>query len=577
MTLRHLISPEERRKKLKEALETKNIVRGIEAHNALSALISNDLKVTIQINNSGKVNEFDFFWESSLTDSASKGHPDIEVISFDSRIKTITEILEVTDKPMIVDGDTGGDIHHFEYLIPKLESIGVSAIIIEDKVFPKRNSLEAGVSQEQEDPEKFARKIKAGKMIQKSKDFMIIARIKSLIAGKDLEDAFFRARKYLEAGVDGIMIHSKSEDSSQMIEFAKEYKKILNELNLKKPLVSVPTTYNSIRERELQEAGFNIVIYANHMLRASYRAMENVGKIILENERSLEADPYIASVKEIFEKVGFLDIKEKDKLLSTTPSVIIPAAGVNPEFGEIPGDLPKPLIKINEKRILEHQISLLKKLGLSDVNVIIGYQKHLFNGQEAEYIENPDYSSTGVIHSIMKARHKMKNGFISINSDLLLDERLLKEILKRREDIVIVVDNSYLYHKHEVDKVLDGVITKRGTRPSYQRLRGSDDEVLLIGKKIPKEKMTHEFIGITKFSEKGARDLIKIYEECKQNHQGSFHEAESFEKATNTDMIQEMVNRGFKIAIHETNGGWLEIHNKKDLELAGEILSRFNE
>jgi len=352
MTLKYLISPEERRKRLKEALLSNKLIRGIEVHNAISALIANDLKVNVNKQGLERINEFDFFWESSLTDSASKGYPDIEIISFDSRLKTIMEILEVTNKPIVVDVDTGGDIHHFEYLIPKLERIGVSAIIMEDKVFPKRNSLESGTIQTQEDPDKFAEKIKVGKQIQSSDDFMIIARIESLISGKNIEDALMRAEKYLKAGADGIMIHSKSESPNEIIKFAQEYKKLCEKLNLIKPLVCVPTTYNSIYESDLSNYGFNIVIYANHMLRAAYKAMQEVGKIILENERALEAEPHIVSLNEIFEKVGFLDVKEKDKLLNTPLPVIIPAAGENPELKYLLGDIPKPLLKINDKIIV---------------------------------------------------------------------------------------------------------------------------------------------------------------------------------------------------------------------------------
>ena len=274
MTLRYLISPEQRRKKLKELLENKGFVKGIEVHNAISALIVNDLKVELDKNGKKELKEFDFFWESSLTDSASKGHPDIEVVSFDSRIKTISEILEVTNKPIIVDGDTGGDIHHFEYFIPRLERIGVSAVIIEDKVFPKRNSLEAGTQQTQEEPDKFADKIRVGKAIQRSPDFMIIARIESLIAGKTVEEALSRAEKYLRAGADGIMIHSKSSEADDIIRFSESYDTLCKKLGFRKPLVCVPTTYNHIYEEQFQEWGFNVVIYANHLLRASYKAMQ---------------------------------------------------------------------------------------------------------------------------------------------------------------------------------------------------------------------------------------------------------------------------------------------------------------
>jgi len=572
MTLRYLISPEERRRKLKKLLESKRLVRGIEVHNGISALIANDLKVEISKEGNKKINEFDFFWESSLTDSASKGQPDIEIVSFDSRLRTISEILEVTNKPIIVDGDTGGDIHHLEYLIPRLEKIGVTAIIIEDKTFPKRNSLDPGSIQLQENPDKFAKKIKVGKEIQKSEDFMIIARIESLIAGKGIEDALMRARKYLESGVDGMMIHSKSSKPDEIMMFAEKYSDLCKGLNIKKPLVCVPTTYNSVYESELEEKGFNIVIYANHMLRGAYKAMQEVGERILENERSLETDSQISSIKEIFKKVGFLDIKEKDELLSETPKVIIPAAGENPELKHILGGLPKPLLKIKGKTILEHQISMFKKLGLNDINVIIGYQKEMFNIPEVDYFENPEYNSKGILHSLMKAKEKMKNGFIFITGDTLFDEKLIKELLERKEEIVIVIDNSYLHHEHEVDKRLDAVITKKGKQLRYQKLRDSNDEVVLINRNISKEEMTHEFVGITKFSKKGAENLIEVYEDCEKNHKGRFHESENFEKALDIDMFQEMINRGFRIAVHETSGGWLEIHNEKDLDYAREML-----
>jgi phosphoenolpyruvate mutase len=572
MTLKHLISPEKRRKKLGELLKTKKLIRGIEAHNALSALIANDLQIEKKEGFNTKINEFDFFWESSLTDSASKGLPDIEMISFDSRLRTISEIFEVTDKPMIIDGDTGGDIHHFEYLIPRLEKLGVSAIIIEDKVFPKRNSLEPGVSQNQEDADKFANKIRCGKQIQSSEEFMIIARIESLIAGKSVEEALVRAEKYLKAGVDGIMIHSKDKNPEKILEFAKRYDELCKRLNLKKPLVAVPTTYNSIYESELSEHGFNIVIHANHLLRASYKAMEKVGKMILENERSLESDSEITPIKTIFEKVGFLDIKEKDKLLSIIPEVIITAAGENPSEFKYLGDLPKPLLKINNKSILEHQIDLFKKLGMGVVNVLVGFQKEKFNISDVNYVYNPEYLSTKVLNSLMRARDRMEKGFILTNSDLLFDEKLINELTERKEDIVIVVDNSYLYHKHEIDKKLDAVITKNGKQPAYQKLREFEDEVVSISKDIPRGDMTHEFVGLAKFSKKGAEDLIKVYDELKESHVGRFHGAESFEKAQDIDILQELIDRKFKISVHETNGGWIEIHTKKDLDFAREIL-----
>ena len=195
MTLLNNILPEARRARLKAILDDGKTVRVLEAHNGLSGIIANNTRVEGQADELSVQREFDAIWESSLTDSASKGHPDIEVISFDSRLQSINEILAVTNKPMIVDGDTGGDANSFEYMVTKLERTGVSAVIIEDKVFPKRNSLETGVQQTLQEPEVFAQKIRRGKSIQISNDFMIIARLESLIAGKSIDDALSRAQQ----------------------------------------------------------------------------------------------------------------------------------------------------------------------------------------------------------------------------------------------------------------------------------------------------------------------------------------------------------------------------------------------
>ncbi|SVE06027.1 uncharacterized protein METZ01_LOCUS458881, partial [marine metagenome] len=219
MTLLNNILPETRRAKLKALLDKGKTVRVLEAHNGLSGIIANNACVEGQSNELPVQREFDAIWESSLTDSASKGHPDIEVISFDSRLQSINEILAVTHKPMIVDGDTGGDANNFEYMVTKLERTGVSAVIIEDKIFPKRNSLEPGVQQTLQEPEVFAQKIRRGKSVQISNDFMIIARLESLIAGKSVDDALNRAQVYLEAGADGAMIHSKTKEPDQIMEF----------------------------------------------------------------------------------------------------------------------------------------------------------------------------------------------------------------------------------------------------------------------------------------------------------------------------------------------------------------------
>ena len=286
-------TPEIRLKKLRKLLELKPIVRFLEAHNGLTGRIIEKTKII----EGEAIREFDGMWLSSLTDSTSKGKPDIELVDYTSRIQTIDQILEVTTKPMIVDGDSGGLTEHFVYTVKTLERLGVSAIIIEDKIGSKRNSLfGTDVNQQQDTIENFSQKISTGKKAQVTDDFMIIARIESLILKQGLDDALKRAKAYIEAGADGIMIHSKEKDPKEVLDFCKEYAKFENKV----PLIAVPTSYSTITEKELIDAGVNIVIYANHLLRSAYPSMVKTAEGILKNGRCHEvSEEYCMPVKDI--------------------------------------------------------------------------------------------------------------------------------------------------------------------------------------------------------------------------------------------------------------------------------------
>ena len=287
------ITPGKRMKTLRRLIDVKPIVRILEAHNGLTGLIVE--KASIE--KDGRKIEFDGIWESSLTDSTAKGKPDTELVDFSSRFSTIEEILEVTTKPIIVDGDTGGRIDHFKFRVKTLERLGVSAIIIEDKVGDKRNSLfGTTVPQQQDSIEHFSQKIHEGKQSQVTEDFMIIARVESLILKKGMADALKRAEAYIAAGADGIMIHSKEKDGKEIIEFCENFQKF----EMKVPLIVVPSTYSHMTESELQDLGISVIIYANHLLRSAYPSMINAAQSILENSRSQEAsDEYCMSIKDI--------------------------------------------------------------------------------------------------------------------------------------------------------------------------------------------------------------------------------------------------------------------------------------
>tara|TARA_A100001201_G_scaffold46737_1_gene47218 strand:- start:2590 stop:3891 length:1302 start_codon:yes stop_codon:yes gene_type:complete len=285
-------TPDVRRRMLKRLIESKPIVRVLEAHNGLTGLIVEKTKVGND--------EFDAMWLSSLTHSASKGKPDNQYVDITTVSQTLSEIFDVTTKPMIVDLDNGGMIEHFKFTVRTLERTGVSAVIIEDKIGNKRNSLFKDTSnQTQDNPNDFSEKISEGKKSLVTKEFMIIARIESLILGKGIDDAIYRASMYINHGADGIMIHSKSEDEGEIISFSKRYKKFKKKV----PLVVVPSTYNKVTEKELIEAGVDLVIYANHLLRSSYPAMVNTAESILKNKRSYEASKECLPIKNVLELI----------------------------------------------------------------------------------------------------------------------------------------------------------------------------------------------------------------------------------------------------------------------------------
>jgi phosphoenolpyruvate phosphomutase len=289
-------TPDIRLKVLRRLLEVKPIIRIMEAHSGLSGLIVESIEAAAK----DEMRRFDGMWASSLTDSASKGKPDIEAVDLTTRLHGLTDILECTTKPIIFDGDTGGLSEHFVFTVRTLERNGVSAVIIEDKMGLKKNSLfGTEVNQEMASPVDFAEKISAGKKAQVTKEFMIIARLESLIAGLPVSDALSRADTYVQAGVDGVMIHSKEKSGKDIQKFCGSfYAKYPNI-----PIVLVPTTYNQFTENEFAAWGARIIIYANHLLRASYPAMVRAARTILENSRSLEADEFCMPIKEILELI----------------------------------------------------------------------------------------------------------------------------------------------------------------------------------------------------------------------------------------------------------------------------------
>lgn len=567
MTLRHRILPVKRRKQLKELLASKSGLRIIEAHNGLSGLVGSTTTVEDE---QGNLFGFDGLWVSSLTDSAAKGHPDTEVIDTSSRLQTIQELLQVTNKPIIVDGDTGGQPTQFEYFCSKLENLGVSAVIIEDKKYPKRNSLEKDAIQLLEDPKEFATKVNRAKEVCLSNDFMIFTRIESFIAGRGLEDAVHRASIYLDSMADGILIHSNAKTPDQIYAFMEAYQELCDRKGFYKPVVCVPTTYNQITDLELFEKGFSMVIYANHQLRAAYRAMTQVCQSILSHQRSFESVDTIASVSEIMDTVGFPDVKTKDvRYQKKQIPVVILGSGKPMGFvGTEMETLPVSNMPIAGLSLIEWQVSTLKEIGLKDITLLSGYGRDQLPKLDIEEIYNRDFTKTKIANSLMMAREKLSDGFILLFGDIIFDKRLLiNYLLNVESNILLLVDNTFnLNTRHRIKPTTDLVSFRDHDHNRLRKPNMVTEYIADIGPHLPIDRATHEFIGIAKFSKEGARLLEKTYDAMV---------ASSPELPVDINMLmQSLIRQGIPIEALEVSYGWSEVHTLSDIAAIEKEINR---
>ena len=545
MTFESRKLPGERISSLVEILQEKGHAIGIEAHSGLSGLVTEKL-------------DFDFIWESSLTDSASKGLPDASIVGNESRLHTIDEILNVTTKPMIVDGDTGGDEDNFRFLIKRLENQGVSAVIVEDKIFPKRNSFGGTVGSGMEDPNIFAQKLKIGMETKSSDKFLIIARLESLIAGLGMNETMLRAEKYILAGVDGIMIHSKLKDPSEVIEFIPKYEKLCERLERRPYLIAVPTTYNSISDNELIKSGVDIIIHANHLLRASYIAMTEAANLILKSGRSLEVDSKISSVKEIFSVVGYDKIIERDKEKTPEITGLIASAGDHKI-----NNINRSLNKISGKPLISHQIETFKKAGIENLKITVNNSDEFdkFEDKGVNFIQIDTTGSDQLLDSIMSGFHNIDEPTILAYGDIMFNEKIVSRLISNEHDIVIAVDSTYKYHKHEIDKKLELVSYKNNDVDNSRRKLEMTDiyEVSKLGKDLDLQEAESEFFGLVYFSSTGI-SLLK----------SSYNRLMTSGKSSNSfiDIMNFMIDEKIKIVCNEFSGGWIELHTANDFKLA---------
>jgi len=546
-------------KRLRELFGGSRIIRVAGAHNGLTAKL---------VEQAG----FDGVWASGLEISCSYLVPDAGILTMKEFLEAAIVMNEAVSIPVIADCDTGfGNSNNVIYMVKKYESAGIAGVVIEDKVFPKQNSLLSGGRQELASIGEFVGKIMAAKNAQQTGDFMVIARIEALIAGWGIKEALKRADAYVKAGADAILIHSKSNSPQEIINFLELWEK-------KAPIVVVPTTYYEITIQELKRLGVDVVIYANHGIRAAVKAIRETFRKILKDGTTKYVEKRIAPLSEIFELQGMPQLKENErKFVKTDTSdivALIPAAGSHKEaksMEEILGDRPLAMIDINGKPLLKWNIDTIKRCGINDIVVVGGYKADKIPSDELgiRLIVNEQYEDTYILESIMKGLGEIENGkdILLVYSDIYFDSDVITKMIQKKSDFVIAV--GPIRREKSGYKSLDLVSTEKEPIKS-DRFLSTDrkNHVRKIGTKLPLKDAFYEFIGIAYLNSGIVKIFKEIYEDCKNKYTGKpFHESYTFEKASLTDFLQELVDRGIKIDTLEEKTGWMEIYSFEDYKL----------
>jgi phosphoenolpyruvate phosphomutase len=547
-------------KRLRELFAEGRVVRIIGAHNAFGAKLAERAG-------------FDAIWSSGFEISTSYAVPDANILTMSEFLAAAQSMAEASRLPVIADCDTGfGNSNNVIHLVHKFEAAGVAAICIEDKLFPKVNSFIPG-RQELASVAEFVGKLLAAKNAQRTPDFMIVARVEALIAGHGLTEAQHRARAYANAGADAILIHSKESSPDEIVEFARAW-------DLKVPLIVVPTTYPEITVAQLGELGIGAVIYANHGLRASAKAMSEVYAEILESGSTATIEARIAPMSLLFEIQGMPQFKKCEEMFlgvsEKATRAIIPAAGdhlAEYSMTHIASDTPMTMLDINGKPLLRRQTDVLKSAGVNDVTVVGGHKRERISVDGVALIENPQWATTGEMASLMCVDGRRAFGGCTLvaYSDILFDLNLCRRLLECEDEIVIVADRSYDPARYNpARKRIDLVaLADRSGAHARRALNGSHlKKVRSIGKSLDPLETSCEFCGLALFSAKGWQMFVDTYKLVNGSSPGRFHEAPSATQASLTDMLQELIDRGQDVSCLEISEGWMEIHSFEDYRLA---------
>lgn len=514
---------------------------------------------------------FDAIWASGFGLSAVRAVPDASILTMSETLDATRAIVDATSIPVIADCDNGfGNAINVMRTVQEFEAAGVAAISIEDNIFPKRCSFYTGVTRELVPVEEHARKVRAAKAAQRRDDFVVIARTEALIAGWGKEEALARARAYADAGADAILIHSKHHDLSELADVAASWDRAV-------PLVSVPTTYIGASLDDLSAAGFGVVIYANQPLRAAVTAMRSTLQA-LRAGRTVEAEGSIAPLEEIYGLVGLGELQSNEARFllpgGVSCSAVILAAGEDAEFGELVREQPKCMLEIRGRTILARQIEALNASGIRDIAVVRGYRKARIDLPHLRYYDNDRFRDTGELASLALAENELRGPVICLYGDVLFDDAIVGRLLRAPGDIVLGVDRAF------ADLVRNGnggpearrhdlVAAGEAPAPGYRFVPSpGGTRVRRIGRQVPAADAHGEFIGLALLSARGSEIVRETWHDLVATHRGPFHEAPSLDRASLTDLFQEVVDRGHEVTCIDVYKGWMEIDTFEDYRRA---------
>ena len=529
---------------LKNLINSKKLEFLMEAHNGLSAKI---------VEETG----FSGIWGSGLSISAAMGVRDNNEASWTQVLEVLEFMSDNTTIPILLDGDTGyGNFNNLRRLIKKLEQRDIAGVCIEDKLFPKTNSLMAGAAQPLADIDEFCGKIKAAKDSQTDPDFVVVARVEAFIAGWGLGEAIKRAERYRQAGADAILMHSKISNASQIQSF-------MNEWGDRHPIVIVPTKYYSTPTETFKDMGVSTIIWANHNMRTSITSMKKVSKQILEDQSLINIENNIVPVAEVFRLQGAQELKEAEKryLPATKEQTngVILAASKGDNFGGLTKDTPKTLLKVNGKTILSSQIESLNNINIKDVTVVRGFAKDKVDLANIKTVDNNEFASSYELYSLYLAQDELKNNTIISYGDILFKPYILHDLLNDKHDITIVVDSDHRASGDYQDNYQDFVET---SVPHSKKTFFHNVKLLQISSNLNSDNINGEFIGVWKVNSNGAQIVKETLKKFSAHAQ--------FKKLRMSDLFNEIIKE-HTINVRFVKGSWIDVDGIVDLQKAGEL------